>query len=120
MHIKAPSIESKAANLSGGNQQKVGLAKWLSLSPKVLIFDEPTRGVDIGAKAEIYQLMRRLAQDGVAIIMISSDMEEVLGESDRVAVMHEGAIAGILERNECSEEAIMRLAVGQGSTKGSW
>ncbi|HTF37883.1 MAG TPA: sugar ABC transporter ATP-binding protein [Blastocatellia bacterium] len=120
LHIKAPSIESKAANLSGGNQQKVGLAKWLSLSPKVLIFDEPTRGVDIGAKAEIYQLMRRLAQDGVAIIMISSDMEEVLGESDRVAVMHEGAIAGILERNECSEEAIMRLAVGQGSTKGSW
>ena len=113
LHIKAPSIESKAANLSGGNQQKVGLAKWLSLSPKVLIFDEPTRGIDIGAKAEIYQLMRRLAQDGVAIIMISSDMEEVLGESDRVAVMHEGAITGILERNECSEEAIMRLAVGK-------
>ena len=111
--IKAPSIKATVANLSGGNQQKVGLAKWLSLSPKVLIFDEPTRGVDIGAKAEIYQLMRRLAQDGVAIIMISSDMEEVLGESDRVAVMHEGAITGILERNECSEEAIMRLAVGQ-------
>ncbi len=113
LSIKAPSIEVTVANLSGGNQQKVVLAKWLSLSPNVLIFDEPTRGIDVGAKAEIYQLMQRLAQSGVAIIMISSDMEEVLGESDRVAVMHEGAITGILERNECSEEAIMRLAVGQ-------
>jgi ribose transport system ATP-binding protein len=113
MNIKAPSIESRTANLSGGNQQKVVLAKWLSLSPKVLIFDEPTRGIDIGAKSEIYQLMRRLAQSGVAVIMISSDLEEILAESDRVAVMHEGAIAGVLERNECSEEAIMRLAVGQ-------
>jgi ribose transport system ATP-binding protein len=113
LNIKAPSVETKAANLSGGNQQKVVLAKWLSLNPKTLIFDEPTRGIDVGAKAEIYQLMRQLAQSGVAIIMISSDMEEVLGESDRVAVMHEGAITGILERSECSEEAIMRLAVGQ-------
>ncbi|HKS41639.1 MAG TPA: sugar ABC transporter ATP-binding protein [Blastocatellia bacterium] len=113
LNIKAPSIEARVANLSGGNQQKVVLAKWLSLNPKALIFDEPTRGIDVGAKAEIYQLMRQLAQSGVAIIMISSDMEEVLGESDRVAVMHEGAITGILERNECSEEAIMRLAVGQ-------
>ena len=114
LNIKAPSFEETAANLSGGNQQKVVLAKWLSLDPKVLIFDEPTRGIDIGAKAEIYQLMRQLAKSGVGIIMISSDMEEVLGESDRVAVMHEGAITGILERNECSEEAIMQLAVGQG------
>jgi ribose transport system ATP-binding protein len=101
------------ANLSGGNQQKVVLAKWLSLNPKVLIFDEPTRGIDVGAKAEIYQLMRNLAESGVAIMMISSDMEEILGESDRVAVMHEGAITGILERDQCSEEAIMRLAVGR-------
>ncbi|MGA9769249.1 MAG: sugar ABC transporter ATP-binding protein [Blastocatellia bacterium] len=113
LNIKAPSVESKVENLSGGNQQKVVLAKWLSLNPRTLIFDEPTRGIDVGAKAEIYQLMRQLAQSGVAIIMISSDMEEVLGESDRVAVMHEGAITGILERSECSEEAIMRLAVGQ-------
>ena len=112
INIKAPSIESKTANLSGGNQQKVVLAKWLSLSPRVLIFDEPTRGIDVGAKSEIYQLMRRLAQSGVAVLMISSDLEEILAESDRVAVMHEGAIAGVLERNECSEEAIMRLAVG--------
>ncbi len=118
LNIKAPSIEAKVANLSGGNQQKVVLAKWLSLNPKVLIFDEPTRGIDVGAKAEIYELMRRLAERGVAIIMISSDMEEVLGESDRVAVMHEGAIAGVLERNQCSEQAIMRLAVGSTSTGG--
>ncbi|HEY6189492.1 MAG TPA: sugar ABC transporter ATP-binding protein [Pyrinomonadaceae bacterium] len=113
LNIKAPSVESKAGNLSGGNQQKVVLAKWLSLNPKVLIFDEPTRGIDVGAKAEIYHLMRSLAESGVAIMMISSDMEEILGESDRVAVMHEGAITGILERAECSEEAIMRLAVGK-------
>jgi ribose transport system ATP-binding protein len=113
LNIKAPTVEAKAKNLSGGNQQKVVLAKWLSLNPKVLIFDEPTRGIDVGAKAEIYQLMRRLAESGVAVMMISSDMEEILGESDRIAVMHEGAITGILEREEFSEEAIMRLAVGK-------
>jgi len=113
LKIKAPSIETKAGNLSGGNQQKMVLAKWLSLNPKLLIFDEPTRGIDVGAKAEIYQLMRDLAETGVAIIMISSEMEEILGESDRVAVMHEGSLTGILEREQCSEEAIMRLAVGQ-------
>ena len=112
LNVKAPSIESNAGNLSGGNQQKVVLAKWLSLNPKLLIFDEPTRGIDVGAKSEIYLLMRALAESGVAIVMISSDMEEILGESDRVAVMHEGAISGILERAECSEEAIMKLAVG--------
>jgi ribose transport system ATP-binding protein len=112
LNVKAPSIEAKVANLSGGNQQKVVLAKWLALEPKVLIFDEPTRGIDVGAKAEIYELMRRLAEAGVAIVMISSDMEEVLNVSDRVMVMHEGAITGVLARDECSEEAIMRLAVG--------
>ncbi len=112
LNVKAPSVESKAANLSGGNQQKVVLAKWLSLEPKLLIFDEPTRGIDVGAKSEIYQLMRDLAKSGVAIVMISSDMEEVIGESDRVAVMHEGSITGILDREDANEEAIMRLAVG--------
>ncbi len=112
LNVKTPSIEAKAGNLSGGNQQKVVLAKWLSLNPKLLIFDEPTRGIDVGAKAEIYQLMRDLAADGVAIMMISSDMEEILSESDRVAVMREGAITGILPRSEASEEAIMQLAVG--------
>ena len=117
LNVKTPSAETKAANLSGGNQQKVVLAKWLSLDPKFLIFDEPTRGIDVGAKAEIYQLMRDLAASGVAIMMISSDMEEILGESDRIAVMHEGRITGILERVEASEEAIMKLAVG-GSSGG--
>jgi ribose transport system ATP-binding protein len=113
LKIKAPSVEAKVADLSGGNQQKVVLAKWLALSPKLLIFDEPTRGIDVGAKAEIYRLMRELAEKGVGIILISSDMEEVLGLSDRVAVMHEGKITGVLERKDFSEEAIMRLAVGE-------
>ncbi|HEV2764843.1 MAG TPA: sugar ABC transporter ATP-binding protein [Pyrinomonadaceae bacterium] len=110
--VKAPSVEVRAGNLSGGNQQKVVLAKWLSLEPKLLIFDEPTRGIDVGAKAEIYELMRRLAARGVAVLMISSDMEEVLGVSDRVAVMHEGRLTGILGRRDCTEENVMRLAVG--------
>ena len=113
LHVKTPTIETRVMNLSGGNQQKVVLAKWLSLQPKLMIFDEPTRGIDIGARAEIYRLMRELAERGVAIIMISSDMEEVLGVSDRIAVMHEGDIAGFLEREQFSEEAIMRLAVGR-------
>ena len=112
LKVKAPSTEAKAANLSGGNQQKVVLAKWLSLDPKLLIFDEPTRGIDVGAKSEIYQLMRDLAASGVAIMMISSDMDEILRESDRIAVMHEGTITGVLDRDEASEEAVMRLAVG--------
>ncbi|MDQ3804535.1 MAG: sugar ABC transporter ATP-binding protein [Acidobacteriota bacterium] len=113
MNVKAPSVEERVINLSGGNQQKVVLAKWIGLEPKVLIFDEPTRGVDVGAKAEIYALMRALAEGGVAILMISSDMEEVLHISDRVAVMHEGSLVGILNREECTEENIMRLAVGK-------
>jgi ribose transport system ATP-binding protein len=112
LNVKAPSVEVRAANLSGGNQQKVVLAKWLALEPKVLIFDEPTRGIDVGAKAEIYELMRKLAEAGVAIVMISSDMEEVINVSDRVAVMHEGRVTGVLEREDCTEEKIMRLAVG--------
>jgi ribose transport system ATP-binding protein len=113
MNVKAASIETLVKNLSGGNQQKVVLAKWLQLGPKVMIFDEPTRGIDVGAKAEIYQLMRELAASGVAVIVISSDMEEILGLSDRLAVMHEGHITGILERHECTEENVMRLAVGE-------
>jgi ribose transport system ATP-binding protein len=111
LKIKTPSIEASTANLSGGNQQKVVLAKWLSLRPRLIFFDEPTRGIDVGAKAEIYALMRTLTDDGVAIVMISSDMEEILGNSDRVAVMHEGRITGVLERAECTQESIMRLAV---------
>jgi ribose transport system ATP-binding protein len=113
LQIRAPSVEVEARSLSGGNQQKVVLAKWLSMQPRVLIFDEPTRGIDVGAKTEIYQLMRELADAGVGILMISSDMEEIIGVSDRVAVMHEGRIAGELTRQEVSEAAIMALAVGR-------
>ena len=113
LNIKTPGAETLVLNLSGGNQQKVVLAKWLAMSPKVMILDEPTRGIDVGAKAEIYRLMRALAEQGTVILMISSDMEEVLHVSDRVAVMHEGEIAGVLERADCTEENIMQLAVGK-------
>jgi ribose transport system ATP-binding protein len=113
LNIKTPSAETMVLNLSGGNQQKVVLGKWLSMSPKVMILDEPTRGIDVGAKAEIYRLMRALAEQGTVILMISSDMEEVLHVSDRVAVMHEGEITGVLERADCTEENIMQLAVGR-------
>ncbi len=110
--IRAPSVETPAVSLSGGNQQKVVLAKWLSMQPRLIIFDEPTRGIDVGAKSEIYELMRELADAGVAVLMISSDMEEVIGVSDRIAVMHEGAISGFLDRPEFSEHAVLQLAVG--------
>ena len=115
INVKTPSTETKAANLSGGNQQKVVLAKWLTLSPKVLIFDEPTRGIDVGAKAEIYELIRKLSDQGVSVIVISSEMEEVLGISDRIAIMHEGRITGILEREQFSEEAVMAFATGSNA-----
>jgi ribose transport system ATP-binding protein len=110
--IRAPDVRADAGTLSGRNQQKVVLAKWLTMNPRVLICDEPTRGVDVGAKSEIYRMLRDLADSGVAILMISSDMEEVIGVSDRIAVMHEGAISGFLERAEFSEQKILRLAVG--------
>jgi ribose transport system ATP-binding protein len=112
LSIKAPSTATFAVNLSGGNQQKVVLGKWLSMRPKAVIFDEPTRGIDVGAKSEIYAIMRGLADAGVAILMISSDMEEVIGVSDRIAVMHEGRISGFLERPDFSEHNVMLLAVG--------
>ncbi len=112
LRIKAPDVATRTGSLSGGNQQKVVLGKWLCMDPKVMIFDEPTRGIDVGSKAEVYALMRALADRGVAILMISSDMEEVIGVSDRVAVMHEGAVTGVLERRDLSEAAVMRLAVG--------
>jgi ribose transport system ATP-binding protein len=113
LSIRCPDTAVPALSLSGGNQQKVVLAKWLSMAPRVLIFDEPTRGVDVGAKREIYALMRALSDSGAAILMISSDMEEVIGVSDRIAVMHEGAIFGHLARDEFSEETVLSLAVGR-------
>jgi ribose transport system ATP-binding protein len=96
--------------LSGGNQQKVVLGKWLSLKPRLLLLDEPTRGIDVGAKHEIYRLMEELAAQGVAILFVSSELEEILGLSDRVLVLHEGRMAGELDRGELSEESVLRLA----------
>jgi ribose transport system ATP-binding protein len=117
--IKTPNVATRAGALSGGNQQKVVLGKWLAMDPKLMIFDEPTRGIDIGAKAEIYRLMRGLADSGVAVLMISSEMEESIGVSDRIAVMHEGRISGILERDQFSEENVLLLAVGKSAPKGA-
>ncbi len=110
LSIKTPSIEQKALNLSGGNQQKVVLAKWLNLRPEILILDEPTRGIDVGAKAEIYKLMNEMAKEGISIIMVSSELPEILAMSDRVAVMAEGELTAVLERDEVSEEKIMHYA----------
>ncbi|HEU5197154.1 MAG TPA: sugar ABC transporter ATP-binding protein, partial [Methylomirabilota bacterium] len=109
--VKTASIETAVATLSGGNQQKVVLGKWLALRPRVIIFDEPTQGVDVGAKAEIHRLIRQLADEGAAVVMVSSDMDEIVAESDRVAVMHEGRITGILDGATCTPESIMQLAV---------
>ncbi len=112
LRIKTPGDRQVVQFLSGGNQQKVVIGKWLALKPKVLLLDEPTRGIDIGAKQEIYRLMEELAAQGVAILFASSEMEEILGMSDRVLVMHEGRITGELARHQLSEEAIMHLATG--------
>ncbi len=112
LRVKTPSAAQPVGLLSGGNQQKVVYGKWLAREPKVLILDEPTRGVDVGAKAEIYALVDELAGKGVAVWMITSDMEELLGMSDRVVVMHEGKVAGELAGEQLTEEAVMRLATG--------
>ncbi len=114
MRIKTPNTEQPVQFLSGGNQQKVVIGKWLATRPKVLLLDEPTRGVDIGAKQEIYRLMEELASRGVAVLFVSSDLEEILGMSDRTLVLHEGRLSGELSRSELSEEAVMQLATGAG------
>ena len=111
LKIRTPHQEQLILNLSGGNQQKVVIAKWLATEPKVLIMDEPTRGVDVGAKAEIYTIMNSLAKQGISIIMISSDLPEIINMSDRVLVMREGKLAGILDKDEIGQEQIMRYAV---------
>jgi len=110
LNVKAPSVEQIVGNLSGGNQQKVSLGKWLFVGPKLLILDEPTRGIDVGAKFEIYTIMNRLIQEGLSIIMISSELGEVLGMSDRVYVMAEGRIKGELPIEEADQEKIMQFA----------
>ncbi|TLD01424.1 sugar ABC transporter ATP-binding protein [Robinsoniella peoriensis] len=112
LRTKAPSIEQKTKNLSGGNQQKVVLAKWLAMDPQVLIFDEPTRGIDVGAKQEIYNIMNELADNGKTILMISSDMEELIGMSDRIVVLCKGRVTGLLEKEEVSQELILSKSAG--------
>lgn len=112
LNIKTPSIEQKVANLSGGNQQKVVLAKWLMTKPKLLILDEPTRGIDVGAKVEIYHIMNQLVEQGVAVVMISSELPEVLGMSDRILVMREGEIVKELAWQEATQERVMYYATG--------
>ncbi|WP_437617953.1 sugar ABC transporter ATP-binding protein [Sorangium sp. So ce1151] len=113
LRIRTPSLDQRAVNLSGGNQQKIVLGKWLSMSPRVLILDEPTRGIDVGTKAEIYRHMAALADAGITLLMVSSDMEEVLGMSDRVVVMHERRIKGVLQRNGLTQERIATLMTGK-------
>ena len=110
LSIKTPSAHQTAKFLSGGNQQKVVLGKWLAMSPKLLLLDEPTRGIDIGAKQEIYQLIEQLASESMAILVASSELEEIIGITDRAYVMHEGKITGELARDQLNEESIMQLA----------
>jgi len=109
--VKTPSIEAPIGTLSGGNQQKVVLGRWLACGPRAMVFDEPTQGVDVGAKAEIHRLIRRLADEGAAVVLISSDLEEIVAECDRVAVMHDGRVTGVLDRAQCTPQSIMQLAV---------
>ncbi|TFZ33051.1 sugar ABC transporter ATP-binding protein, partial [Pseudomonas syringae] len=112
LRVKTPSLEQCLDTLSGGNQQKALLARWLMTSPRVPILDEPARGIDVGAKVEIYRLISLLAGEGMAVIMISSELPAVLGMSDRFMVMHEGEMMGILERGEATQEEVMHLASG--------
>ncbi|GAB3984325.1 hypothetical protein GCM10029978_093680 [Actinoallomurus acanthiterrae] len=113
LNVRTPDIEHEVRKLSGGNQQKVVLARWLARKPKVLILDEPTRGIDVGAKAEIYHLIDDLARSGVAILVISSELPEVLGLADRVVVMQNGRVTGELDRSQATEEAILELAMAE-------
>jgi ABC-type sugar transport system ATPase subunit len=112
LRTKTPSLEQRVGNLSGGNQQKVVLAKWLLTQPKVLFLDEPTRGIDVGAKVEIYNIMNDLVDQGVCVVMVSSELPEVLGMSDRILVIHEGRLTGALSREEATQEKVMRYATG--------
>jgi rhamnose transport system ATP-binding protein len=112
LRVKTPSVDMLAGNLSGGNQQKVALARWLMTEPKILILDEPTQGIDVGAKAEIYALMNELAERGIAILMISSDMNEILGMSDRIVVMSNGEVSGELSHEEATPESVLHFALG--------
>lgn len=117
LKIKTPSYNQRAGNLSGGNQQKIVITKWLAAKPSVLILDEPTRGIDVGAKAEIYSIMNELTKSGMSIIMISSEMPEVMGMSDRICIMSEGKLTGIIEKNEFSQEKILAYALEENTNE---
>ena len=112
MNVKTPSLETEISKLSGGNQQKVLLARWMLCDPEVMILDEPTRGIDVGAKFEIYRLMTEIVKEQRAIVMVSSELPELLGMCDRIYVMCQGRITGCVERNEFSQEMIMKYATG--------
>lgn len=112
LRVKAPNDRQLTGNLSGGNQQKIVLARWLAMKPRILLLDEPTRGIDVGAKQEIYELMDELAAQGMAVLFVSSEMEEIIGMSDRAIVMHEGRVTGELNRADLTEESVMQLATG--------
>jgi D-xylose transport system ATP-binding protein len=112
LRTKTPTLEQRVGNLSGGNQQKVVLAKWLLTHPRVLFLDEPTRGIDVGAKVEIYNIMNDLVDQGVCVVMISSELPEVLGMSDRILVIHEGQLSGSFKRDEATEEKVIYYATG--------
>lgn len=113
MTVKTPSLDAKAQNLSGGNQQKVVIAKWLASGPKILILNSPTRGIDVGAKLEIYNLMNELSKQGLAIVMISSELPEIMAMSERIVVIHEGIYKGTLSKNEFSQEKLLEIAIGE-------
>jgi rhamnose transport system ATP-binding protein len=115
LRIRTSGVDAEVGSLSGGNQQKVALARWLATEPAILILDEPTQGIDVGAKSEIHALMQDLAERGMAIIMISSELPEILGMSDRIAVMRHGSIAGVLSRVEATQPAILALALGDAA-----
>ncbi len=112
LNVKTPNLATKILNLSGGNQQKAIIARWLSIAPKVLLLDEPTRGVDVGAKAEIYEMIHQLAEEGFSVIVVSSELPEIISLSDRVYVMHEGKIVGELTDDHINQETIMTYATG--------
>ena len=113
LHVKTTGRSQQARFLSGGNQQKVVLAKWLASNPRILVLDEPTRGIDVSAKAEIYALINNLTAQGMAILLVSSELPEIMGISDRIIVMHDGEITGEFQREEFSEQSIMTCAIGR-------
>jgi L-arabinose transport system ATP-binding protein len=118
LNVRTPTIEQEVGKLSGGNQQKVVLARWLARRPKVLVLDEPTRGVDVGTKAEIYSIINELAADGLALVVISSELPELLGLADRIVVMQAGRVTGELSRAEATEEGVLALAMADHLTNG--